>query len=102
MRKGLFRAWRPRGPERSIAPLVRRPARLNPEEPQHLADRPTEAETAQPKGVSVGHSILVREGPFGSFPGIVEPILPSDRTKSGVSLFGRTSIVIEIAQVASV
>ncbi|GAA0278464.1 Transcription termination/antitermination protein NusG [Methylorubrum aminovorans] len=91
------------GPEGNIVSLVMRPARLDPVELQRLADRLAEAEIVQPTGIRVGHSVLVREGPFASFPGVVEAILPNDRVKVGVSLFGRMSpIVLDIAQVASI
>lgn len=91
------------GPEGNIASLVMRPARLDPDELQRLADRLAEAEIVQPTGISVGQSVLVRDGPFASFPGVVEAILPNDRIRVGVSLFGRMSpIVLDIAKVASI
>ena len=91
------------GPEGNIACLVMRPARLDPDELQRLADRLAEAEVIQPTGISVGQSVLVREGPFTSFPGVVEAILPNDRVRVGVSLFGRLSpIVLDLAQVQRV
>lgn len=91
------------GPEGNIVSLVMRPARLDPAELQRLADRLAEAEVVQTTGIRVGQSVLVREGPFASFPGVVEAIMPNDRVKVGVSLFGRMSpIVLDLAQVQRV
>ncbi|MFF8799542.1 MULTISPECIES: transcription termination/antitermination protein NusG [unclassified Methylobacterium] len=91
------------GPEGNIISLVMRPARLDPDELQRLADRLAEADIAQPTGISVGQSVLVREGPFAGFPATVEAILPNDRIRVGVSLFGRMSpIMLDLAHVQSV
>ncbi|KQO88219.1 hypothetical protein ASF33_21885 [Methylobacterium sp. Leaf92] len=91
------------GPEGNIVSPIMRPARLDPAELQRLADRLAEAEVVQPTGIRVGQSVLVREGPFASFPGVVEVIMPNDRVRVGVSLFGRMSaIVLDLAQVQRV
>lgn len=91
------------GPEGNIASLVMRPARLDPEELQRLADRLAEAEIVQPTGISVGQSVLVREGPFASFPGVVEAILPNDSLRVAMSIFGRTSkLTLEITKIATI
>lgn len=91
------------GPEGNIVSLVMRPARLDPDELQRLADRLAEADIVQPTGINVGQSVLVREGPFAGFPATVEAILPNDRVRAAVSLFGRMSpIMLDLAHVQSV
>ena len=88
------------GPEGNIASLVMRPARLDPVELQRLADCLAEAEIVQPTGISVGQSVLVREGPFASFPAVVEAILSNDRIRVVVRIFGRPSpVLLNIAHV---
>lgn len=97
------------GPEGNISGLVYRPAKLDPAALQRLADALAADEVVQPLGVAVGQSVLVIDGPFASFPAVVEEILPSAqpedpkavRLKVGVSLFGRPQpLVLDIAQVA--
>lgn len=97
------------GPEGNIVIPVLRPARLDPAELQRLADALAADEVVHPLGLQVGQSVIVVDGPFASFPAVVEEILPSEhpedpeavRLKVGISLFGRTQpLVIDIAQVA--
>lgn len=88
------------GPEGNIVSLVMRPARLDPDELQRLADRLAAADIIQPTGISVGQSVLVREGPLAGFPATVEAILPNDRIRVGVSFFGRMSpIVLDLGHI---
>lgn len=97
------------GPEGNVTGMVYRPAKLDPAALQRLADALAADEVVQPLGVAVGQSVLVIDGPFASFPAVVEEILPSAqpedpkavRLKVGVSLFGRPQpLVLDIAQVA--
>lgn len=91
------------GPEGNVASLVMRPARLDPSELQRFADRLAEADVIQPTGISVGQSVLMREGPFASFPAVVEAILPNDSLRVAMSIFGRTSkLTLEIAKISAI
>lgn len=90
------------GPEGNITGLVLRPARLDPVVLQRFADAVAEGEIVAAVGIAVGQSVLVLDGPFASFPAIVEAVLPSDKVKVGVSLFGRSvPLVLDLAQVAT-
>ncbi|MBB2965102.1 transcription termination/antitermination protein NusG [Methylobacterium sp. R2-1] len=91
------------GPEGNIASLIMRPARLDPAELQRLVDKLAEAEIVRPTGVSVGQSVLVREGPFAGFPAVVDAMLPNDRIRVAMSIFGRASkLTLEIARVSAI
>lgn len=84
----------------NIAGLVMKPARLDPQALQEFVQALADGEIVQPVGVKVGQSVVVRDGPFANFPAIVEEILPHDRIKVAVSIFGRASPVeLGIAQV---
>ena len=77
----------------NIAGPVLKPARLDAEGLQQFVDVLARGEIVEPVGIKVGQSVVVREGPFASFPAVVEAILPSDRLRVTVSLFGRPSPV---------
>ncbi|MEH3117041.1 MAG: hypothetical protein PGN25_05355 [Methylorubrum populi] len=88
------------GPEGNVSGMVLRPARLDPELLQRFADAVAKGEIVAPMGVSEGASVVVLTGPFASFPAVVEKILPGDRLKLGVSIFGRcTPIELDLADV---
>ncbi|CAO4138581.1 transcription termination/antitermination protein NusG [Methylorubrum aminovorans] len=90
------------GPEGNVTGLVLRPARLDPIALQRFADAVAEGEIVAAVGVAVGQSVLVLEGPFASFPAIVEAVLAGDKVKVGVSLFGRpVPLVLDLAKVAA-
>jgi transcriptional antiterminator NusG len=53
-----------------------------------------------PKWVKVGSAVRIADGPFASFNGIVEEVLPHDMVKVGVFMLGRvTPIEIEIERI---
>ncbi|MDH2311443.1 hypothetical protein [Methylobacterium brachiatum] len=79
--------------EGNIPGLVRRVARLDPKALQRFFDAVAEGEIVKPVGVEVGSNVVVMVGPFASFPAIVEAILPNDRLKITVSIFGHPSPV---------
>lgn len=81
------------GPEGNISGMVLRPARLDPEALQEFADAVAKGEIVAPMGVSEGANVVVLTGPFASFPAVVEKILPGDRLKLGISIFGRSTPV---------
>lgn len=84
----------------NVPGLVMRPARLDPVALQGFADAAAKGEIVRPMGVEEGSSVLVLVGPFASFPAVVETILPGDRLKLGVSIFGRcTPIEVGVADV---
>ncbi|KQQ23719.1 hypothetical protein ASF53_05175 [Methylobacterium sp. Leaf123] len=88
------------GPEGNVSGMVLRPARLDPEALQRFADAVAKGEIVAPMGVSEGANVVVLTGPFASFPAVVEKILPGDRLKLGVSIFGRcTPIELGLAEV---
>lgn len=90
------------GPEGNVTGLVLRPARLDPVALQRFADAVAEGEIVAAVGVVVGQGVLVLEGPFASFPAIIEAVLPGDKVKVGVSLFGRpVPLVLDLAKVAT-
>ena len=80
-------------PPGNIASMVMRPVRLDPEALQRFVDAVVTGEIVAPLSVAEGSSVIVRAGPFASFPGTVEAILPGDRLKVAVSIFGRTTPV---------
>lgn len=89
------------GVEGNIASPVMRPARLDPAELQNFVDAIAKGEVAQPLGIKEGQSVIVRDGPFASFPAIVEAIFPNDRIRVALGIFGRSSpLMLDIAQVA--
>ncbi|UMY16645.1 hypothetical protein MMB17_18450 [Methylobacterium organophilum] len=77
----------------NVPGMVMKPARLDPKSLQRFLDAVARNEIVQPVGIKIGDSVIVREGPFASFPGIVEEILPGDFVKVGVSIFGRSTPV---------
>jgi transcriptional antiterminator NusG len=79
--------------EGNIPGLVRRVARLDPQALQRFFNALAEGEIVKPVGVEVGSNVVVMVGPFASFPATVEAILPNDRLKVAVSIFGRPSPV---------
>ncbi|KQT17707.1 hypothetical protein ASG40_16940 [Methylobacterium sp. Leaf399] len=84
----------------NVSGLVMKPARLDPVALQQFVQAIADGEIVQPVGVKVGQNVVVREGPFASFPATVEEILPHDRIKVAVSIFGRSSpIELGIAEV---
>ncbi|KQP82877.1 hypothetical protein ASF57_12135 [Methylobacterium sp. Leaf117] len=86
--------------EGNIAGPVLKPARLDALGLQRFVGRIAQGEIAEPVGIKVGQSVIVREGPFASFPAVVEVVLPNDRLRVAVSLFGRPSPVdLGIAEV---
>lgn len=91
------------GPPGNIAGMVMRPARLDAEALQRFVDAVVSGEIVAPMSVGEGSSVIVRAGPFASFPGIVEAVLPGDRLKVSVSIFGRaTPVEVGLADVAIV
>ncbi|KQP99896.1 hypothetical protein ASF59_10905 [Methylobacterium sp. Leaf121] len=87
----------------NIAGMVMRPARLDPVALQRFVDAVVTGEIVAPLSVAEGSSVIVRAGPFASFPGTVEAILPGDRLKVAVSIFGRvTPVEVGLADVAIV
>lgn len=84
----------------NVEGMVMRPARLDPVRLQGFIDRLAEKEIVEPYGVKAGDPVILLSGPFASFPGIIEKILPNDTVKVGVSIFGRaTPVVLGIAEV---
>ncbi|SFH04645.1 transcription termination/antitermination protein NusG [Methylobacterium gossipiicola] len=79
--------------EGNIAGLVLKPARLDADGLQRFVDVIARGEIVEPVGIKPGQSVIVTTGPFATFPAIVEEILPNDRLKVAVSLFGRPSPV---------
>lgn len=90
-------------PPGNIAGMVMRPARLDPVALQAFVDAVVSGEIVAPMSVGEGSSVIVRAGPFASFPGTVETVLPGDRLKVAVSIFGRvTPVEVGLADVAIV
>ncbi|WP_155912034.1 transcription termination/antitermination NusG family protein [Methylobacterium sp. 77] len=86
--------------EGNISGPVLKPALLDAEGLQRFVDRIAKGEIVAPMGISIGQQVLVIDGPFASFPAVVEDILPNDRVKVCISIFGRASPVdLDIAQV---
>ncbi|MCJ2080731.1 hypothetical protein MKK49_05500 [Methylobacterium sp. J-090] len=84
----------------NIESLVLKPARLDADGLQQFVDVIARGEIVEPVGVKIGQSVVVTEGPFASFPAVVEEVLPHDRIKVAVSIFGKASpIDLDIAQV---
>jgi len=79
--------------EGNIAGSVLQPARLDAEGLQRFVDVIARGEIVEPVGIKAGQSVMVTTGPFATFPAVVEGILPNDRLKVAVSLFGRPSPV---------
>lgn len=77
----------------NIAGPVLKPARLDAVGLQRFVDAIARGEIAEPIGIRTGDSVVVTNGPFASFPAVVEEILPGDRLKVAVSIFGRASPV---------
>ena len=84
----------------NIEGLVMKPARLDPAAVQRFMIALAAGEVVRPLGIGVGSQVLVLNGPFASFPGTVEEILPNDRIRVAVAIFGRASLVVlDIADV---
>jgi transcription antitermination factor NusG len=84
----------------NVAGPVLMPARLDAEGLQRFVDVLALGEIVEPVGIKIGQSVVVRDGPFAGFPAVVESILPNDRLRVAVSLFGRPSPVeLQIADV---
>ncbi len=81
------------GPAGNVQQIVRRPARLDPEDLQRFLDALAAGEIVQPVGVRVGSSVVVMTGPFARFPATVDAILPGDRLRVAVIIFGQPSPV---------
>lgn len=77
----------------NVPGIVMRPAELDPEALQRFLIALAAGEIVQPVGIGVGQNVMVMTGPFASFPAVVEAILPGDRVKVAVSIFGRPSPV---------
>lgn len=89
--------------EGNISGPVLKPARLDAEGLQRFVNVIAKGEIVEPMGIKVGQDVVVRVGPFATFPAVVEDILPGDRIKVGVSIFGRSSPVeLGIAEVQPV
>lgn len=87
----------------NLGALVALPARLDPASLQRFMTALAKGEIVQPTGISAGQNVVVVSGPFASFPAIVEAILPGDRLRVAVSIFGRPSPVeLGIADVQAV
>lgn len=79
------------------------PARIDAKILQRFVDALAGGEIVQPAGVTVGSHVIVLDGPFASFPGIVEALMPGDRVKVGVAIFGRSSPVeLGLAEIQAV
>ena len=77
-------------------------ARLPMDEILRRIETLAEGEIVAAVGVADGQSVLVLEGPFASFPAIVEAVLAGDTVKVVVSLFGRpVPLVLDFAKVAT-
>lgn len=84
----------------NVPGFVMRPARLDPAALQRFAEALAAGEITQPVGVKPGQNVVMLDGPFATFPGIVEELLPCDRVKVGVAIFGRSSPVeVGLAQI---
>ncbi|WP_426313865.1 hypothetical protein ACN9MF_20340 [Methylobacterium fujisawaense] len=79
--------------EGNVAGIVMRPARLDPVALQAFLAALAAGEIVCPVGIAVGEQVVVMTGPFASFPAVVEAILPADRIKVALSIFGRSSPV---------
>ena len=77
----------------NIAGPVMEPARLDAVGLQRFVDAIAKGEIAEPLGIKAGDGVVVTNGPFASFPAVVEEILPGDRLRVAVSIFGRASPV---------
>lgn len=77
----------------NVPGTVMRPAELDPKALQRFLIALAAGEIVEPVGIRVGSSVLVVTGPFASFPAVVDEILPGDRIKVSVSIFGRPSPV---------
>lgn len=87
----------------NIGGQVLKPARLDAEGLQQFVDVIAKGEIVEAVGLVVGQAVVVAAGPFASFPAIVEEILPHDRIKVGVTIFGKNSPVeLGIAEVEAV
>lgn len=87
----------------NIAGPVLKPARLDAAGLQLFVDAIANGEIVEPVGVKAGQSVVVLSGPFASFPAVVEEVLPHNRIKVGVSIFGRASPVeLDIAEVRAI
>lgn len=84
----------------NIEGLVLKPARLDPKAVQRFLIALAAGEVVRPVGIGVGSQVLIVNGPFTSFPGTVEAILPGDRVSVAVGIFGRlSSMQLAIADV---
>lgn len=87
----------------NVEGFAMKPARLDPALLQQFANALARGEIIAPVGLSVGRSVFVREGPFASFPGVIEELLPAGRVRVAVSIFGRPAPVeLDIAQVQAI
>lgn len=87
----------------NIGGNVLKPARLDAAGLQRFVDGIAKGEIVQPVGLKVGQGVVVTVGPFASFPAIVEEVLPHDRIKVGVTIFGKASPVeLGIAEVQAI
>lgn len=77
----------------NISGPVLEPARLDAVGLQRFVDAIARGEIAEPVGIKAGQSVMVAVGPFASFPAVVEEVLPGDRLKVLVTIFGRASPV---------
>ncbi|ACL61438.1 transcription termination/antitermination protein NusG [Methylobacterium nodulans] len=48
-------------------------------------------EKRKPAGIAAGDRVVVQAGPFASFPAMVEEVLPNERLKVAVQIFGRAT-----------
>lgn len=91
------------GPQGNVSGMVMRPAELDPVELQRFINAIAGSEIVEPMGVGVGSSVIVASGPFASFPATVEAILPGDRVKVALMIFGRASrLDLSLAEVQRV
>lgn len=75
----------------NIEGMVLKPARLDPKAVKRFMIALAAGEVVRPVGIGVGSQVLIVSGPFASFPGTVEAILPGDRVTVAVGIFGRLS-----------
>lgn len=87
--------------EGNVVSVIEKPARLDPTSLQRFVDALAIGEIERPAGIQQGDTVVLRAGPFASFPGVVEELFPDrERVKVGVSIFGKaTPVEIGIAEV---
>ena len=74
-------------------------ASIPPDEMRRFLHSLTRGEVEEPMGIKIGDRVAVLEGPFASFPGVIEEMIP-EGVRVAVAIFGRASpITLGLAQV---